>query len=142
MFQITDQPLDFSSLRQRFADPTCGAVVAFEGLVRNHHEGQDVIRLHYQAHPILAEKEGQKILAEALKKFPVTRALAIHRTGTLEIGEPAVIVLTASSHREVAFDVNRYLIDEIKARVPIWKHEFYADGSNGWTSPCPNCARS
>ncbi|MGJ8698121.1 MAG: molybdenum cofactor biosynthesis protein MoaE [Verrucomicrobiaceae bacterium] len=139
MFSIQDSPLDLTTLRADFADPTCGAVVIFEGLVRNHHEGRDVTRLHYQAHPILADQEGQKIVAETLEKFPLTHALAVHRIGTLEIGEPAVITLTASSHREAAFDANRYLIDQIKARVPIWKHEHYTDGTSEWTSPCPNC---
>lgn len=139
MFSIQDTPLALIELRRGFADATSGAVVAFEGLVRNRHEGRDVTRLHYQHHPVLADQEGQKILAEVLEKFPVTQALAIHRVGTLEIGEPAVITLTASAHREAAFDANRYLIDEIKARVPIWKHEFYTDGTDEWTSPCPNC---
>ena len=139
MFLIQDTSLDLAELRKDFADATSGAFVAFEGLVRNHHEGRDVLRLHYQHHPVLADQEGQKILAEVLEKFPITSALAIHRVGTLEIGEPAVITLTASAHREAAFDANRYLIDEIKARVPIWKHEFYADGTDEWTSPCPNC---
>jgi len=139
MFQIQDTPLDLSTLRRDFADATSGAFVAFEGLVRNHHEGREVLRLHYQHHPVLADQEGQKILAEVLEKFPITSAYAIHRVGTLEIGEPAVITLTASAHRAAAFDANRYLINEIKARVPIWKHEFYSDGSDEWTSPCPNC---
>lgn len=141
-FSIQDYALDLAILRRDFADETSGAVVAFEGLVRNHHEGRDVTRLHYQHHPVLADEEGEKILAEVYERFPITRALAIHRVGTLEIGEPAVITLTAAAHREAAFDANRYLIDEIKARVPIWKHEFYIDGSDEWTSPCPNCAHS
>jgi len=139
MFTIQSTPLHLATLREEFADPTCGAIVAFEGLVRNHHQGRAVTQLHYQAHPILAAQEGRKILAETLQKFPITHALAIHRTGTLEIGEPAVITLTASSHREAAFDANRYLIDEIKTRVPIWKQESYHTGEVEWTSPCPNC---
>ena len=139
MFQIQDTPLDLITLRKDFADATCGALVAFEGLVRNHHEGRAVTQLHYESHPVLADQEGKKILAETLEKFPITHALAIHRVGTLAIGDPAVIILTASSHREAAFDANRYLIDEVKARVPIWKHEHYTDGTSEWTSPCPNC---
>ena len=139
MFSIQSTALDLTALRVDFADPTCGAVVAFEGLVRNHHEGRDVTQLHYEAHPILADQEGKKILAETLEKFPITHALAVHRVGTLAIGEPAVITLTASSHREAAYEANRYLIDEIKSRVPIWKQETYASGEVEWTSPCPNC---
>ncbi len=74
-----------------------------------------------------------------MKKFPMVKALAVHRVGTLEISECAVVTLTASAHREAAFDANRYLIDSIKARVPIWKQETYATGEVEWTSPCPNC---
>jgi len=139
MFQIQDTPLDLQELRARMADPACGALVVFEGLVRNHHEGRDVTRLHYTHHPVLARKEGDRVLAETLKKFPDVKALAIHRIGTLEIGECAVVTLTSSPHREAAFAANRFLIDSIKARVPIWKQETYATGEVEWTSPCPNC---
>ncbi len=123
MFSIQDSSIDIPALRASMSDPSCGALVAFEGLVRNHHEGRDVTKLHYTHHPILAQKEGQRIIEETLAKFPVTKAVAIHRVGTLAIGELAVITLTTSPHREAAFDANRYLIDEIKARVPIWKQE-------------------
>lgn len=139
MFEISESPIDPSAVRAEMSDPACGALVVFEGLVRNHHEGRDVTRLHYTHHPVLASKEGQQILEETLAKFPITSAQAIHRVGTLEIGECAVITITTSPHREAAFEANRYLIDEIKARVPIWKQETYADGDIEWTSPCPNC---
>lgn len=139
MFSIQETPLDVMALRHEMADPTCGALVVFEGLVRNHHEGRDVEKLHYTHHPILAQKEGKRIVAETMKKFPTVKALAIHRIGTLEIGECAVVTLTASAHREAAFEANRHLIDSIKARVPIWKQETYATGEVEWTSPCPNC---
>lgn len=139
MFQIQSTPLDLTALRAGMQDPTCGALVVFEGLVRNHHEGRDVTQLHYTSHPVLAQKEGERILAETMEKFPITRAIAVHRTGTLAIGECAVVTLTSSPHREAAFEANRYLIDSIKARVPIWKQETYATGEVEWTSPCPNC---
>lgn len=141
MFVIQDTPLDLSALRADSLDPACGALVVFEGLVRNHHEGRGVTRLHYTHHPVLAQKEGERIIAETLKKFPaVQKAVAIHRVGTLRIGECAVVTLTTSAHREDAFDANRFLIDAIKARVPIWKQESYATGEVEWTSPCPGCA--
>lgn len=140
MFSIQDTPLDIQNLRADAFDPACGALVVFEGLVRNHHEGRDVTRLHYTHHPILAQKEGERIIAETLKKFPaIQKAVAIHRIGTLEIGECAVVTLTTSAHRAEAFEANRYLIDSIKARVPIWKQETYADGEVEWTAPCPRC---
>ncbi|YCM42440.1 molybdenum cofactor biosynthesis protein MoaE [Verrucomicrobiaceae bacterium 227] len=139
MFKIQDSEIDLATLRAEMADPTCGALVIFEGLVRNHHEGRDVEQLHYTHHPVLATKEGQRILAETMEKFPITKAIAIHRVGTLAIGDCAVVTLTSSPHREAAFDANRFLIDSIKARVPIWKQETYTSGEVEWTSPCPNC---
>lgn len=139
MFSIQDTTIDLTKLRQDMHDPTCGALVIFEGLVRNHHEKRDVEKLHYTHHPILAQSEGQKIIEETLAKFPITKALAIHRIGTLEIGECAVVTITSSPHREAAFDANRYLIDTIKARVPIWKQETYQSGDIEWTSPRADC---
>ena len=128
MFCIQENPIDVMALRHQMTDPTCGALVVFEGLVRNHHEGRNVEKLHYTQHPILAQKEGERIVAEAMGKFPLVKALAIHRIGTLKISECAVVTLTSSAHRDAAFDANRYLIDSIKARVPIWKQETYATG--------------
>lgn len=139
MFSIQKTPLDLTALRADMHDPACGALVIFEGLVRNHHEGRDVTQLHYTNHPVLAQKEGERILAETMEKFPITKAIAIHRIGTLAIGEAAVVTLTSSPHREAAFEANRFLIDSIKAHVPIWKQETYASGEVEWTSPCPNC---
>lgn len=139
MFAIQETPLDLAALRASLIDPSCGALVAFEGLVRNHHEGREVTQLRYTHHPVLAPREGELIVAETLEKFPITNVIAIHRIGTLEIGECAVVTLTTSPHREEAFAANRYLIDSIKARVPIWKEESYATGEVEWTSPCPNC---
>ena len=139
MFSIQATPIDLAALRQNMADPSCGALVIFEGLVRNHHEGQEVEKLHYTHHPVLAQKEGERITAEILTKYPMVKARAIHRVGTLQIGECAVITLTSSAHREAAFEANRLLIDSIKAHVPIWKQESYTNGKVEWTSPCPNC---
>ncbi len=139
MFSIQSSSLDLTALRQQMADPACGALVVFEGLVRNHHEGRDVEKLHYTHHPVLAQKEGERIVTETMEKFPSVKALAIHRIGTLEIGECAVVTLTSSAHREAAFEANRFLIDSIKACVPIWKQETYSSGEVEWTSPCPNC---
>lgn len=141
MFTIQESPIDVAALRAHFGDPTCGAFVLFEGLVRNHHEGREVTRLRYTHHPVLAPKEGVRILAETMKKFPqIRKVVAIHRVGTLEVGECAVVTVTTSAHRDEAFEANRFLIDSIKARVPIWKEESYASGEIEWTSPCPGCA--
>lgn len=140
MFTITDSRIDTPKLYAEFGDKTCGAVVLFDGLVRNHHMGKSVSALAYEHHPIMAEPEGQKILTEALKKFPITHALAVHRVGDVPIGEAAVITMVAASHRAEAFEACQYLIDEIKHRVPIWKHETYADGSSVYTEQCEGCS--
>ncbi len=139
MFTITEERIDYAKLRQEFADDTCGAVVAFEGLVRNHHEGKEVTALAYEHHPIMAHPEGEKILQEAMEKFPITQASAVHRVGDVPIGECVVVTMVASSHRAEAFEACQYLIDEIKHRVPIWKYETYADGTSVYTEQCAGC---
>ena len=140
LFSITEQKIDTSSLQKEFTDDSCGAVVVFEGLVRNHHEGKEVTALAYEHHPIMATPEGEKIVLEAKEKFPITHAVAVHRVGDVPIGEAAVVTLVSSSHRAEAFAACQYLIDEIKHRVPIWKYETYSDGSSVYTEQCSGCA--
>jgi len=135
-FRLSDQPLDPVALKAALADAHAGACVTFEGWVRDHNDGRPVRALDYEAYGALAEKEGARIIAEALAKFPVTRVVCVHRTGALQIGDLAVWVGVAAAHRGAAFDACRYLIDETKARVPVWKKENYADGSTEWI----NCA--
>lgn len=135
-FRISEHPLDPAALKASLADAHAGACVTFEGWVRNHNDGRPVLALDYEAYGALAEKEGARIVAEALAKFPVTSVICIHRTGALQIGDLAVWVGVAAAHRGAAFDACRYLIDEVKARVPVWKKEHYADGSTEWI----NCA--
>ena len=110
--------------------------MTFEGWVRNHNDGEAVQALEYEAHQGIAEKEGARIVAEALEKFAVTTVLCEHRVGKLGIGDCAVWVGVSADHRGAAFDACRYVIDETKARVPIWKKEHYASGATGWV----NCA--
>ena len=142
MFSISSNPLDLPALRAKVLDPSCGAITSYEGLVRNHNEGRVVTSLEYDAHPVLADKEGQRIMLEALDSFDITRAVACHRIGHLAIGDLAVAVFVASAHRQAAFDAGRFLIDAIKARVPVWKREYFADGSSEWLGPCPGCQYS
>jgi molybdopterin synthase catalytic subunit len=139
MFTISPTPLDPDALRGRVLDPTCGALVSFEGLVRNHNEGRTVKSLEYDAHPILAPKEGRRVVEESLERFDITGAIAAHRIGHLAIGEIAVAIYVASSHRQEAFAACRFLIDEIKSRVPVWKREHFTDGSAEWLAVCPGC---
>jgi molybdopterin synthase catalytic subunit len=113
-------------------DGGVGGIVTFEGVVRNHSADRAVLRLAYDAYAPLATKEGERILAEARKRYAVAHVACAHRTGVLAIGEVAVWVGAAAAHRDAAFAACRYVIDEVKRRVPIWKKEFYADGESGW----------
>jgi molybdopterin synthase catalytic subunit len=135
-FRISPTPLDPAALQRALADPRAGACVTFEGWVRNRNEGQPVLSLDYEAYAPLAVSEGEKILAEAREKFALLGAACVHRTGHLTLGDLAVWVGVTAEHRGAAFDACRYIIDEAKARLPIWKKEHYASGATAWI----NCA--
>jgi molybdopterin synthase catalytic subunit len=136
MFRISHSILDPAALQRALADPRAGACVTFEGWVRNRNEGQPVLSLEYEAYAPLANSEGEKILAEARAKFSLLGAACAHRTGHLALGDLAVWVGVTAEHRGAAFDACRYVIDEAKARLPIWKKEHYASGATAWI----NCA--
>ena len=127
-FRIADAPFDIAPLRQRLLHERAGAFAAFEGWVRDHNEGRPVHGLRYEAYVTLAEAEGARIVEEALARFGAIEACCVHRIGELDIGELAVWVGASAAHRDAAFDACRWIIDEVKARVPICKHERYADG--------------
>ena len=132
LFKLSDRPLDPESLKARLLDARAGALATFEGWVRNHNEGQAVDSLEYSSYPNLANKEGRRIMEEAIARFDLDGAIARHRTGLLEIGDIAVWVGVSAAHRRDAFDACSYIIDEIKRRVPIWKKEYYPTGVNEW----------
>lgn len=134
-FALSDVPFDLAPLRERLLSPRAGACASFEGWVRDHHEGRAVEGLHYEAYAALAEAEGERILIEALQRFEIVDAACVHRTGSLALGELAVWVGVSAGHRGPAFEACRWIIDEVKARVPIWKRERYADGDAGWLHP-------
>src|SRR5450432_3966990 len=138
-FRFTESAIDTSEARGELLDLAAGAYASFEGWVRNHNEGQVVARLEYEAFQELAVKEGEHIIADALRRFPVTHALCIHRVGTLDLSDMAVWVGVSSAHRREAFDACRFIIDEVKHRVPIWKKEHYRSGNSGWVN-CERCA--
>ncbi len=140
MFSLCSEALNVEALKATAIDPACGALVTFEGWVRNQNEGHDVTALEYEAYEQLARIEGNGILEEAIEKFGLNQAVCIHRTGRLEIGDVAVWVGVATPHRDAAFKACRYIIDEIKVRVPIWKKEHYATGDSGWVN-CEGCAQ-
>mgnify|MGYP001553507635 FL=1 len=139
MFSVSDTPIDVAAARKSVADQHCGALVVFEGWIRDHNEGQEVERLEYEVYRPVAEKEGVKIINEALARFSISHAMCIHREGLLELGECAVIVCVSSAHRGAAFDACRYIIDEAKTRLPIWKKEHYVTGVSEWVN-CEQCA--
>lgn len=134
-FQLTESELDATALARELVHTSAGASVTFEGWVRDHNAGRAVRGLFYQAYVALAEAEGSRILIETIRQFPIVDARCVHRIGSLEIGDLAVWVGVSAGHREAAFAACRYLIDEVKKRVPIWKNERYADGESGWLHP-------
>ena len=138
-FAFATTELDLQALRLQLADPAAGGYVSFEGWVRNHNEGLAVGRLEYEAFAALAEKEGERIVREAITRFGVVNAACVHRVGSLAIGELAVWVGVSSRHRAEAFAACRFIIDEVKHRVPIWKKEHYVNGDSGWVN-CERCA--
>lgn len=131
---LVEQPLNVRQIADRVVSPELGGVVTFVGAVRNHHAGRSVMRLEYSAYGPMADAEFGRIIAEAEARWPA-RVAAEHRLGTLEVGEAAVVVVAAAPHRDAAFDACRYVIEELKRRVPIWKREHYTDGTAGWVDP-------
>jgi molybdopterin synthase catalytic subunit len=138
-FRFTESAIDTEAARRELLDSGAGGYVSFEGWVRDHNEGLEVTRLEYEAFVDLAVKEGDRIVTDALRRFPVRHALCIHRVGTLDLRDMAVWVGVSSVHRGEAFDACRFIIDEVKHRVPIWKKEHYRNGDSGWVN-CERCA--
>jgi len=134
-FSLAKTPIDTATLRAQLLDDRVGGYASFEGWVRNHNDGRDVLGLRYEAYEALAEAEGAQVLDEACAKFDILDVRCVHRVGDLAIGEMAVWVGVSAAHRDAAFAACRYVIDEVKARVPIWKHERYAEGDAGWLHP-------
>jgi adenylyltransferase/sulfurtransferase len=138
-FRFSAEPFELAAVRAALANPEAGGYAAFEGWVRNHNEGLAVTRLEYEAFEALAVKEGARIIAEAKRRFPILDAACVHRVGSLAIGDLAVWVGVSAHHRDEAFAACRYIIDEVKHRVPIWKKEHYVNGDSGWVN-CERCA--
>ena len=134
-FSLADTPFDVAALRAGLLDARVGAYASFEGWVRDHNAGRAVEGLRYEAYAAMAEREGEAILDEAMARFPLLDARCVHRTGDLALGELAVWVGVTAAHRDAAFAACRFIIDAVKDRVPIWKHERYAEGDAGWLHP-------
>jgi molybdopterin synthase catalytic subunit len=133
LIAIRDRPLSVDEVQQAVADPTAGAIALFAGTVRSDDHGRPVTRLSYSAHPS-AETELRRIAEKAAAGFPVRGLAAVHRVGDLAIGDFAVVAAVSCPHRAEALECCRVLIDEIKAGVPIWKHQYFGDGSDEWVN--------
>jgi molybdopterin synthase catalytic subunit len=140
-YEITREPLDLGALIEAVQTDACGAVVAFLGVVRELGDGdQPVDGLSYEAYPAMALPEMRAVGAEASSKFGEARVAIAHRIGDLRLGEASVAVAVAAPHRGVAFDACEYAIDELKARVPIWKKEHFRSGEARWRPNAPSRA--
>lgn len=135
MVRLLAEPIDFQALIESVRSPACGAVVLFLGTVRELTEGRRTLTLDYEAYGAMAEKELTKIEAEARQRWPICEAAIAHRLGRLELGEVSVAVVVSCPHRSQAFDACRFVIDQVKKTVPIWKQEHWADGTQEWVHP-------
>jgi len=138
MFQLKTTPLEQINLREGFTSPSAGAFNVFEGWVRDHNDGRKVSKLEYEAVESLCIKEAFKIFQDAKANFSIIDCRCFHRIGELNVGEMAVWVGVIATHRDDSFKACRYIIDEIKHRLPIWKKEYYENGTSEWIN-CQNC---
>lgn len=137
MPHIVESELDLLSLLTQTEDPTCGALVVFGGMVRNHHDGKGVSRMRYTAYEPLAERVLTELEQEVMSRFEVPVCRIVHRIGTLAIGDASVFVVVRSAHREQAFEAGKYAIDTLKRRVPIWKNDYFTDGTSAYQEGVP-----
>jgi molybdopterin synthase catalytic subunit len=131
--EVQDTPLDLAAHEKAVTDVRAGAVVSFQGVVRDHDEGRDVTVLEYEGHPSAAQVLRE--VAEEIANDPDIYAVAVsHRTGTLDIGDVALVASVSSAHRAEAFAACARLVDEVKARLPVWKRQVFSDGSDEWVN--------
>lgn len=130
--EITDRPIVPAEVLSRVGDERDGAVLLFLGTVRNHNDGRDVDGMDYQAYREMAEEVLAKIAGEVRDRWRTDRLAIVHRIGGLEVGEVSVAIAVSTAHRGEAYEASRYVIEEIKARLPVWKREHYLDGERRW----------
>ncbi|GEL20495.1 molybdenum cofactor biosynthesis protein MoaE [Pseudonocardia asaccharolytica] len=131
---VGEQPLDVEEHARLVGDSAAGAVVSFAGVVRNHDGGRSVRHLEYSAHPT-AQKVVAEVAGDVAGRAHGVRALAVsHRVGRLEIGDVALACAVAADHRKEAFEVCAELVEEVKRRLPVWKHQVFTDGSDEWVN--------
>jgi molybdopterin synthase catalytic subunit len=129
---LTEQPIVLAEHEELVAHRSAGAIVGFVGMIRDHDEGRRVVRLEYSAHPSAGQLMAD-VVAEIAREAGGVRAVAAsHRIGSLHIGEAALVAAVAADHRQAAFATCAQLVDTIKARLPVWKHQFFDDGTDEW----------
>lgn len=133
LISLREEALDVAEVTAAVSDPSAGGLNVFVGAVRDHDGGQGVLRLDYSAHPT-AERRLAEVAAEVAEEFDVIAVAAVHRVGTLAIGDLAVVSAVSAAHRGTAFEASRALIDRLKQRVPIWKHQVFDDGTDEWVA--------
>jgi molybdopterin synthase catalytic subunit len=126
---LTREVIDAHSLTEQAKRPEDGAVVVFDGIVRNHSRGRETLYLEYEGYEEMAIRQMRELAAQARSKFPIRQVSLVHRLGRLEIGESSVLIIVASAHRAAAYEASRWIIDTLKKTVPIWKKEVFADGA-------------
>ena len=134
MFKVTIEPLNVQQINDLVKRPTDGAVVTFDGIVRNNFDGRAVHYLEYEAYAAMAERKMAEIGAEVRRKFAIGEIAIVHRLGRLEIGESSIVVAVAAPHRHAAFEACAYAMDRVKEEVPVWKKEFFTDGADHWVN--------
>ncbi len=131
---VQEDPIEPGLVQAAVEHPSCGAVLVFSGVVRDHHEGRRVDSLSYEAYAPMAEKVLASIAQQAARLHPGARVAIVHRTGRLSVGETSIVIAVASPHRDQAYAASRYCIDQTKSLAPIWKREESHDGSHRWIS--------
>lgn len=139
MFALCESELEFEAEKRELMHPRAGALVTFEGWVRNHHEGRSVLHLEYEAYGALCLSEAQKLEEEVMARYDIMDLSCLHRTGHCGIGAVAVWVGVTAEHRGPAFEACEHYMNQLKVRLPIWKKETYVDGTSGWVK-CEACA--
>jgi molybdopterin synthase catalytic subunit len=140
--RLVDHAIDVATLIAEVGDDSCGASAVFLGCVRDVNDGRAVSGIEYSAYRTMAEREMETIASEARDSFGVERLIVEHRLGTLDLGDVSVAVVVAHAHRAPALDACRYVIEQLKQRVPIWKLEHYADGTREWVGASARPANS
>lgn len=131
LIDVREEPLDVGEVTAAVSDPAAGGLAIFVGTVRDHDRDHDVVLLEYTGHPS-AQARLADVAAEVAEEFDVVAVAAVHRVGSLQVGDLAVVSAVSAAHRGTAFEASRALIDRLKQRVPIWKHQVFGDGTDEW----------